>query len=331
MENSGIEWTDNTFNPWTGCTKVSAGCLHCYAERGAKRKMINWGKGATRKFASETQWQDVIKWNKQATESGDAIRVFCASMCDVLDAEVARERKQRLWEVMEQTSGLHWQIVTKRPERYAEELPRHWMTHGVPPHVWCGATVENQAMADRRIPILRKVPAQIRFLSVEPQLEQVELILHLLPDKGIVGCRRALGDSGIHWVIGGGESGPGSRPMHPDWARQLRDQCERTGTAFFFKQWGEYLPTETVPSGLRVALRPALPHMTGERAFILWSGNKSDYTRVTGDAELNELMKSPGNVLGVKVGKKNAGHVLDGKEYRNFPCDRTIARAKAKE
>ena len=220
-QGSPIEWTHHTFNPWWGCTKVSLGCQNCYAESLSKRYGHTvWGAGVNRRFFSEKHWQEPLKWNKQARESGERARVFCASMADVfedfssLDAE-----RNRLWNLINETPWLDWQLLTKRPENVLLMVPwgQKW-----PENVWIGTSVENQQVANLRVPILKAIPASIRFLSCEPLLGAID----------------TLDLTGIHWLIVGGESGHGHRPIEEEWVRQLRDNCVNSGVAFFFKQWG---------------------------------------------------------------------------------------------
>jgi len=222
---TGIEWTDETFNPWQGCTKVSAGCLNCYAETIAKRKLrgdkfnVKWGKGQARIRNSAEYWQKPFAWEKKAKKTGTRIKVFSASMADVFDGEVDTSWRTDFWDVVRQTPTLDWQVLTKRPQNILEMLPTDWGDGWN--NVWLGTSVEDQKRADETIPILSSVPAKVRFLSVEPLLGPVTLNL-----------------AKIGWVICGGESGHGYRPLKPEWALSVRDQCIASKTPFFFKQWG---------------------------------------------------------------------------------------------
>lgn len=259
MENSHIQWTDHTFNPWEGCTKVSPGCLHCYAEARNQRFVAgaNWGVGAPRRRTSAANWMQPIKWNAaqrklaQMELSTPRPRVFCASLADWLDPEVDIEWLADLLEIIYGAPMLDWLMLTKRPEMWMERMLgvlEFWRTSGVsndgvcewlkdwlwffgkgkpPLNIWIGTTVEDQARARIRIPQLMKIPATIRFLSCEPLLEPIDLNLSTLepsldPD----------------WVICGGESGPGCRPMELGWARDLYHQCFGAGVSFFMKQLG---------------------------------------------------------------------------------------------
>lgn len=229
MQNSKIEWTTHTFNPWWGCTKVSPACDHCYAEALAKRRGHNvWGPGADIRILSETHWRQPLKWNRLALEAGERHRVFCASMADVFEGRPEHApHRARLWPLIEATPALDWLLLTKRPGKVLSLAP--W---GVdwPRNVWVGTTVENQEWVDRRLPALLAIPSAVRFVSVEPLLGPVDLAAYL------VGARR------VDWVIVGGESAAQARPMRPEWVRAIRDQCQQVGVAFHFKQWGTFGP-----------------------------------------------------------------------------------------
>ena len=231
---STIEWTDYTFNPWQGCFKVSEGCNHCYAETIAHRFTTEriWGPPQTtqRKFQSAKYWNEPMKWNSKAEKDGRRYRVFCASMADVFEANPAIDNERaRLWTLIEQTPHLDWLLLTKRPQNVMRMIPEHWRSL-LPKNVWIGTSVENQHWADVRIPLLLDIPVRIRFLSCEPLLGPVDLISAV--ERG--GCD--LRDGRIDWVIAGAESGPKARPMHLDWVREIRDQCEEAKVSFFFKQ-----------------------------------------------------------------------------------------------
>lgn len=220
-ENSRIEWTHHTFNPWIGCTKVSPACDFCYAEAWDNRFTAGsrWGSKAAR--TRTKNWSGPRKWNREALELGERHRVFCASLADVFDNHRSIQPAWRadLWHVIRETPALDWLLLTKRPQKIARYLPGDW--GGGYSNVWLGTTVENQVEADRRIDPLRAVPATVHFLSMEPLLGPVDL-------RGL---------DGIEWVIVGGESGAKSRQTDPAWFRSVRDQCQAAGVPLLFKQW----------------------------------------------------------------------------------------------
>lgn len=238
--NSKIEWTTHTFNPWRGCTKVSAGCANCYAETMSKRnpKVLGiWGDNGTRVVASESMWRWPVKWNQAAEKAGERHRVFCASLADVAedrsDVELAR---WRLKKIICETPHLDWLLLSKRPENY---LRLFWGPEGWPSNVWVGTSVEDQQTADERIPHLLRVPAAVRFLSCEPLLGAINLTPHLEEithsDETSIETMTL-----VDWVIVGGESGPGARPCDIAWIRSIIGQCKAAGVPCFVKQLGSY-------------------------------------------------------------------------------------------
>lgn len=242
-ENTNIEWATHTFNPWIGCQKVSPGCDHCYAEtwdaRGLQQRESRWGPHAARTRTSPANWRKPLAWNRDAEVSGKRARVFCASLADVFDnhESILRDWRVDLWSLIAMTPNLDWLLLTKRPQLAADFVAG--MPGGLTawyPNVWLGTTVENSTEAVRRIPHLLRTPARVRFLSCEPLLGSVDLA----GSMQTVLRHPSYMSLNLHWVICGGESGPGARPMHPDWARSLRDQCRAAGVAFHFKQWGEH-------------------------------------------------------------------------------------------
>lgn len=219
-ENTIIAWTSFTFNPIMGCTRVSDGCKHCYAATLTKNRMglELWGPNAPRQVTSIANWRKPIKWNKEAGEAGERKRVFCASLCDVFEDHPTNIKTlPRLWDLIRQTPNLDWQLLTKRPERIYESLPKDW-GEGYP-NVWLGTSIEDMRVAERA-DHLRKIPAVVRFISYEPALGPLD----------------SMNLEGLDWVIVGGESGSGFRPMPHEWARDMKNACEDKGVAFFFKQ-----------------------------------------------------------------------------------------------
>ena len=294
-ENTKIEWCDHTFNPWIGCAKVSPGCDHCYAESSTPSRVlgVNWGPGAPRRRTGKSNWNKPLAWNRNHdkfyAEHGRRQRVFCASLADVFDNEVDPRWRRDLFDLVELTPNLDWLLLTKRIGNVVRMLPSHdWASR---PNVWLGATIVNQEEADRDIPKLLATPARVRFLSMEPLLGPVDLTRidigghsEVYPMTGTTDCEDDDGNPmpdvpALNWVIVGGESGPDGRPMHPAWARSLRDQCDAAGVPFLFKQWGEWLPDTQ---------NPAISGPSGETQAI-------------------------------RVGKKAAGRLLDGLQHDGFP------------
>jgi protein gp37 len=227
-ERSKIEWTDSTFNPWIGCTQVSPGCDHCYAEAQNKfRGWAEWGPHGERTRTSEANWKKPKQWNAAAgtfeRETGRRRRVFCASLADVFDNQVPESWRVDLFDLIRATPSLDWQLLTKRPQNIAKMLPPDW---GDGYHnVWLGATAEDQTRYRQRWPVLDRIPASVRFISYEPAIGPLgDLAVGSTPD----------------WIISGGESGPHARPMAASWARQVRDNCKARGIAYLHKQWGDY-------------------------------------------------------------------------------------------
>lgn len=251
-ENSAIEWTDHTFNPWVGCTKVSPACDHCYAESWAKRAGSPELWAGERRRTRPANWALPLKWDAAARAAGIRQRVFCASLADVFDNQVPSQWRYDLLALIAATTNLDWLLLTKRignAHAMLEEALSD-LSFGVTswaempwPNVWIGATVANQFEADRDIPKLLATPARIRFLSIEPMLGPLNFEGMWIDHKDPRMHENVL--ERIQWVICGGESGPGARPMQAEWARLLRDQCNALEVPFFFKQWGGVRKKET--------------------------------------------------------------------------------------
>lgn len=239
-ENSKIEWTTHTFNPWWGCTKVSEACKHCYAEAWAKRLGNQvWGPKTQRRMFTDNHWQQPIRWNKAAAGHAGRPRVFCASMADVFeDRDELNDSRARLWELIEATPNLDWLLLTKRPQNV--KRLGGWNLNW-PDNVWLGTTVELQSRADELLPYLSDIPARVRFISAEPLLGPLQL-------------GRWLGVS-LDWVITGGESGPKARPASPAWFRDLHAQCMQADVPFHFKQWGDWAPGDGINLPAKRALK----------------------------------------------------------------------------
>ena len=300
-ENSKISWTDHTFSPWIGCSKVSGGCANCYAERADNHyspAVPHWGKGVPRRRTSGAYWRKPDRWNKKAAAAGSPALVFCSSQSDWLDDEIPIFWLADLLHLIDKNRNLVWILLSKRPEFWemrlrhclAEALaggdlgPRHmireWLAGRPPAHVWIGTTAEDQENANKRIPSLLRIPAAIRFLSCEPLLGEIVFEPYWM--GGYESCK---GDhpQQIQWIIAGGETGPKARPAPLVAARGLRDQALLFGAAFLFKQWGE------------------------------WLGGFQD-----GSPEATAQLHNLGGES-VRVGSKVAGHLLDCEEWQQFP------------
>lgn len=248
---SGIQWTNHTFNPWWGCEKVSPGCKHCYAETfaarpihvlpgGGKGALPIWGGASTvRRFFGDGHWRDPVAWNRAAEKAKTRARVFCASMADVFeDRKDLDPYRARLFELIEATPWLDWQLLTKRPQNMVRLAPDRWRD-GWPVNVWAGCTVENQEEAERRIPHLILVPARVHFLSMEPLVSAVDLGFSVAsPNPVCVADERCPAIACVDWIIVGGESGKCARPFDLAWARSLIRQADAAGVAMFLKQLG---------------------------------------------------------------------------------------------
>lgn len=221
-ENSEISWCDHTMNPWIGCTKVSPACDHCYAERdNNRRKWVDgWGAGVPRRRTKT--WGEPLKWNRRAAETGYRPRVFCASLADVFDNEVPDAWREDLWELIRLTPNLRWILLTKRIGNVKKMLPPGWEGRQWD-HVGLMSTLENQEVWDRDYPKLAATPAPWHGVSAEPLLGRIDIGM-ARPD----------------WIITGGESGAGFRPLDMDAVRFMRDQCAANGIAFHHKQNGGF-------------------------------------------------------------------------------------------
>ena len=284
-DKTGIEWTDATWNPVTGCAKVSQGCKHCYAER-------NWGRlqhlpaYAGRAFTDVATHADrllqPLSWRRPR-------RIFVNSMSDLFHQDIHDDFIGMVFRTMARAPQHTFQVLTKRAERMQRLLTHPKMRGFVGdapwplPNVWIGVSVEDQATADKRIPLLLDTPAAVRWISAEPLLAPIDLAEH-----GLHG-----GPGQLDWVVVGGESGPKARPMHPEWARGLRDQCSAAGVPFLFKQWGEWQPVH--PSGASIPGCGPTPQR--EPAFRFEHGHYF-----------------------TKVGKKLAGRMLDGALHDGYPA-----------
>lgn len=315
--NTLIEWAHHTVNFWWGCVfaryrdgSVRDECMHCYAKRQAAffaAGKATWAADGQRMIRHEKAAKELRKLDASARARGVRERVFINSMSDVFepraDLNVARAA---LWEEAERATHLDILLLTKRPGIVLNLVPEAWRKQW-PAHVWLGTTAGTQKAADENIPDLLAVPAKVRFLSCEPLLGEVNLVnaggiwadMH-----GSISHEYQQPGRHVDWVICGGESGGGARPMHPDWARALRDQCTAAGVPFFFKQWGEWVdcdnchaPDEAYAGKAEGWLAPDGKFRTGELGVDFFGGDFPIY----------------------RVGKKTAGRLLDGREWSQFP------------
>ena len=308
-----IEWTDATWNPVTGCTKVSTGCDHCYAETIATRfaGTSAYPNGFQVTLRPERLDQP-IRWKRPR-------RIFVNSMSDLFHTDVPDDYIAKVFAVMAIASRHTFQVLTKRHGRmkallnsrdfYATVRGHLRNTYGFSEvdafgtdlfplfNAWLGVSVEDQRTADLRIPALLDTPAAVRWLSCEPLLGRTWLTGLLPSDSEVLSPLGSHRRPTIDWVVVGGESGPGARPMHPSWALSLRDQCVAAGVPFLFKQWGEWKPTERLGAGVLDDPREAYAEVVddGKLQFIEW----------------RRIM--------CRVGKKAAGRELDGRTWDEYP------------
>lgn len=339
-QNSPIEWTDATWNPVRGCSRVSAGCMNCYAERVALR-FSGPGmpyEGLVQKTSQGAKWTGKVRLVPEALDQPlrwrKPRRIFVNSMSDLFHEDVPDDFILQVFDIMRECQNGYtsriggergqlvashtFQILTKRPERmrdfctrlrFAQNDSRGLYLAGSLPHngfnplpsmtnVWLGVSVEDQATADERIPLLMQMPAAKRFISAEPLLGPVDL-------ENWTVIPHHYGDRYLDWVIAGGESGPRARPSHPEWFAQLRNECQRSGIPFFFKQWGHWAP--------------ASHFRQDDISDIDW-----DYLRLDGSthnvSRFDSTPYSASDVEIVPVGKKRAGRLLDGREWNEAPA-----------
>jgi len=337
--------------------KVSEACTNCYAEGVAKRfggdKPL-WGPDHAIRTFGEKHWNEPLRWDRSAAKAGVRRRVFCASMADVFeDHGELPGLRARLWELIEKTPNLDWLLLTKRPQNVLEMVPSTWHcpcgapaeVHPdsyakFPDNVWIGTSVETQERAAERIPHLLRIPARVRFLSMEPLRGPVDLtarVGEVFVDGGtgdewaaplwacrdcggsrysqtaphVVTCSSCSGTGvGIHWVIAGGESGLRARPSHPAWFRDLRDQCAQAGVPFFFKQWGNWAPGDDIEANRGDHIGMFEEHREdGGAPRHSWP-----------DGLIGAVRAPSMDTTVYRIEKKNAGALLDGVEHKEFPA-----------
>lgn len=295
---SKIEWTDRTWNPVTGCSEISEGCKNCFARRMARRLKAMCQakyKNGFKVTCHPESLDEPLKWKKPK-------KIFICSMGDLFHEDVPFEFINEIFYTIQDCPHHVFQILTKRPER----MLKYFKEFGPPlPNVWLGVTVVNQPEANEKIPVLLRTPAAVRFVSIEPMLGAIEFDDGHYSDCDLYngwGCDCDTSDKGwlemLDWVIVGGESGSGARPMHSDWARDVIKQCKEAGISVFFKQWGEWLPSDY-------------------RSFEEVQKEKHKYTGVARD-DIKPLSADKIRMM-YRIGKAKAGSLLDGKEYKEFP------------
>ena len=305
-DNTGIEWTDATWNPIVGCSIVSPGCTNCYAMKMAARiekiQPQSHYAGTTKSVNGRSVWTGKmalapdhiltapLRWKKPR-------RIFVNSMGDLFHEAIPDEWIDKVFAVME---GAYWhtyQVLTKRSARMRSYVSKRHCGASLPRQIWLGVSAEDQTRADERIPDLLDTPAAVRFVSAEPLLSAVDFTsIKVGGDDSLYRANALTGDGFdgqlLSWIIVGGESGPGARPMHPDWVRAIRDQCQAAGVPFFFKQWGQWAP---------------------------WDDDNWSLPDGWDDVEAHDKAITIDGVEFLSVGKRRAGRLLDGREWREFP------------
>jgi len=326
-DNSGISWTNATWNPVSGCTKLTPECTHCYAERDWHR-LTHLAAYAGREFTDvachEDRLDQPIRWKRPRL-------IFVCSMSDLFHDDVPDDFIDQVFAVMALSPQHTFQVLTKRAERMQRYLSddhrasyvegraeRMARGRGAPipegkylkwplAHVWVGVTAGTQATANERIPLLMKTPAAKHWVSMEPLLGPVDLLA--TPAGDILcrcdGCIEMTPETRLDWVVVGGESGPKARPMHSAWVKALRDQCVTNHVTFFFKQWGEWIPG-------RDATNDQLNNPRVRGGWVSLAGGFHDGNNAAAFLEGDE------NVL--RVGRKSAGECIEGVEYKEMPC-----------
>lgn len=310
--NSKIDWTDHTWNPWRGCTKVSPGCDNCYMMRDAKR----YGhEGTVLQRCADKTFRAPLSKKWKADD-----KVFVCSWSDFFHPDADTWRAEA-WQIIRSRPDLIFQILTKRSERITRCLPNSWGNGWH--NVWLGVTAENQHFANTRISELLTIPAALRFVSIEPILGFVDLN-HIEVDSSRHFHASALhehvdgnfynADHLLDWVIVGGESGPKARPVHPDWIRSLRDQCQAAEVPFMFKQWGEWAPDMELVDRMRTYMRMEDDGVLRDK--------RTRFICVTPEGLLKHTHSDRDEFM-TRIGKKYAGCRLDDREWKEFPVFET--------
>jgi len=331
MSKSMIEWTDEVWNPVTGCSKVSPGCANCYAERMSKRLAGRCGYPIDNPFRvtlHPDKIDDPLKWKKPR-------RIFVNSMSDLFHEDVPFEFIRAVWVVMVTHRHHTYMVLTKRPKRMLEFF--NWMAaqefkiETYRNNIWLGVSIENQVVANERIPLLLQAPVTVRFISAEPLLGPVNIAKYLPHDapKAYKLLSKFYGPSGfdstgsqleistirgLDWVIVGGESGSRARLMHPDWVRSLRDQCQTANVPFFFKQWGEFTEVCRYESWSKYRDHVGgVSRAVGLSKLGLLNADGSDLVNGGPEHKVYPISHLE------RVGKKQAGRILDGRTWDELP------------
>lgn len=330
-DKSKIEWTDATWNPIRGCSRVSEGCRHCYAERQALRfrgagqpyeGLVTLAREPGDESKGDPRWTGAVRFVPELLDQPlrwkKPRKIFVNSMSDLFHEKLAAQFIFLLFKVMAQCPQHTFQILTKRAERMQEfmshsgwdappQMARNIYTWPLP-NVWLGVSVEDQKTADERIPLLLRTPAAVRWVSYEPALGPVDFHSYLqgyCPEhdfnSGFCLDRHHKNVQHLNWIVAGGESGPHARPSHPDWFRAVRDQCNAARVPFHFKQWGEWMPVDEYK-------KTPSRTMTPNRRFV---GKNMEGT------------------LMLRAGKFRTGRLLDGREWREFPAVAADCAARA--
>jgi len=321
--NSNIEWTEHTFNPWLGCTKISPACDGCYAEAMIDRRFgrVKWGGPRLR--TGEANWEQPRKWNAAAARSGTRHRVFCASLADVFDNQVPAQWRTDLFELICSTPSLTWMLLTKRPQNIVTMIDQSGILddHGVrrlPSNAALGATVEDQRRAEMNIPALLRAKSVLApafaFILCEPLLGPLDLGHLGLGARDVdIAADADLGLS-IDWVVAGGETDQGAhraRPTHPDWLRQLRDQCSAARVPFHFRQWGEYREY----AGHRIVTsRDLWATKSAAKAKVSWMAFDGEHIQQRAGAASNSKL-----IAIERLGRRSTGRLIDGAEHNGVP------------
>jgi protein gp37 len=322
-EITNISWTDHTFNPWIGCTKVSPACDGCYAEAmmDLRYGRVKWGGERVR--TAPSNWKKPVKWNREAEKNGTRPRVFCASLADVFDNQVPPEWREDLFDLIRITPNLRWLLLTKRPQNIVKMVHTSGAIAGngtryLPGNAALGTTIEDQQRADINVPPLLDAKTQCGpafvFVSCEPLLGDINLRCVAPTDTGYINALSSSTGPNIDFVIAGGETDQGAhkaRPSQPGWFRSLRDQCAEAGVSFHFKQWGEWLAGEANYGQFDAA--PMNAYRRCDNHSYEWP----DTRRVQNFGTHLDVWS--GALTTRRIGKKAAGRLLDGIEHNVMP------------